>query len=418
MIRAPAGAEKNIRNAAVDKAMSPSPPIIPGFFLNGLASGIKKDGQNDLGLIFSEAPAVAGGVFTRNWIKAAPVILTQQKFQRRHCQAVLVNSGNANACTGKRGIDDANALVKETARQLDISPELVAIASTGVIGEFLPLKKMLSHLPSLCKGKKGGGIGDFARAIMTTDTVPKIVYRRGMLAGKKIIIAGIGKGAGMINPSLATMLVFILTNAAIRSQSIQSLLKEGTDKTLNRITVDGDTSTNDMVIMLANGLAKNTPLTKTNSAGKKFSEMLLGVMEELAQKILLDGEGVTKMVEIKVKKAKSRQEAVAIARSIAYSPLVKTSFYGEELNWGRIIAAAGKTHFPIAFEKTDLFINQIPIVRKGAILDHNHEKHAQQEMTKICFKVTLILHQGNQEASILTTDLSPVYVKINAGYKT
>jgi glutamate N-acetyltransferase/amino-acid N-acetyltransferase len=201
-------------------------------------------------------------------------------------------------------------------------------------------------------------------------------------------------------------------------QSLPALLEEGTRETFNRITVDGDTSTNDMVLLLANGRAGNRPLTKNSSEVSGFKTMLLGTMEELAQKILQDGEGVTKVIEIKVQKAKSRQEAETISRSIADSPLVKTSFYGEEVNWGRIIAAAGKTRFPISFEKVDLFINKVPLVRKGIILGSRNEQQAQRELTKKNFTITLTLHQGNQEASILATDLSPDYVKINAGYKT
>jgi len=365
-------------------------PTIPGFSFNGGTAGIKKERVKDFGLIFSETPAVTAGVFTTNWVKAAPLLITRQHLQAKKCQAVIVNSGNANACTGKEGMDDAKCLVDETARLLGIAPELVAVASTGVIGERLPINKMLATLPSLCKGKEKDKIDHFARAIMTTDTATKIAVQQGTINGKEIRVAGVAKGAGMINPSLATMLVFVVTDVAIRWQSLQAWVKEGVNKTFNRITVDGDTSTNDMVL----------------------------VLEELAQKILQDGEGVTKVIEIRVQKAKSRQEAETIARSIADSPLVKTSFYGEEVNWGRIIAAAGKTQFPISFEKVGLFINKVLLVRKGIVLGSRNEQQAQRELTKKSFSITLTLHQGNQEASILTTDLSPDYVKINAGYKT
>jgi len=413
-----AGAEKNTKNAVGDKAMKCSSPIIPGFFFNGLSAGIKKDGQKDMGLIFSETPAVTAGVFTTNWVKAAPVTLTIQHLQQKKCQAVLVNSGNANACTGKQGMADARALVHEVSRLLNIDPELVAIASTGVIGEFLPLKKMLSCMSSLCKDMKQEKYVDFARSILTTDTVTKIAVQQGTFEGKVVSVAGIAKGAGMINPFLATMLVFIVTDVAIRAQSLQALLDEGAREIFNLITVDGDTSTNDMVLLLANGRARNRALTKKSAESTGFKTMLFAVMEELARKILYDGEGVTKVVEIKVKKAKSRMQAETIARSIAYSPLVKTSFYGEEVNWGRIIAAAGKTQYPISFERVDLFINRVPVVSKGKVVGLTSERKAQQELTKKNFTISLILHQGNQEASIFTTDLSHDYVKINAGYKS
>lgn len=418
MTLALAEAGKNIKNAVVGKAMKQWLPMIPGFFFSGLAAGIKKNREKDMGLIFSEAPAVAAGVLTRNWVKAAPVLLTQKRLQRGHLQAVLVNSGCANACTGKRGMEDAKVLADKTARRLNISPERIAVASTGVIGEFLPLKKMVPCLPPLCEGLKEEKIEDFAQAIMTTDTKPKIAFREKVIDEKQIIIAGIAKGAGMINPSLATMLVFILTNAALRPKSLQALLEEGVGDTFNRITIDGDTSTNDMVLLLANGQAGNRPLSKRSAETTGFKTMLFEVMEELAQKIIQDGEGVTKVIEIKVQKAKSRLEAETIARSIAYSPLVKTSFYGEEANWGRIIAAAGKTQFPISFEKVDLFINHIPLVSKGVILGSRNERRAQREMKNKLFAITIILNQGNREASILTTDFSPEYVTINAGYKS
>jgi len=391
---------------------------IPGFFFNGLASGIKKGGQKDLGLIYSEVPATAAGVFTQNWVRAAPVVLAEQRLRKGYCQAVLVNSGNANACTGKRGMEDAQSVVKEAARLLQIPSKFVAAASTGVIGDFLPVKKIIDCLPSLCQGKGKEKMGEFARAIMTTDTEPKVVWRQMAIGGCTIIVGGIAKGAGMINPRLATMLGFLLTNAAIKPQSIKPLLQAGADKTFNRITVDGDTSTNDTIMLLANGLAQNQPLTLRSAEKTGFKELLLGVMEELAHKLLQDAEGATKMVTVKVQRARSWREAEAIARSIADSPLVKTSLYGEEVNWGRIIAAAGKTRFPIAFERCDLFINEIPLVSKGIITDSRNEKRAEKELAKRRISIVLTLHQGSQEASVFTTDFSLDYVRINAGYKT
>jgi glutamate N-acetyltransferase/amino-acid N-acetyltransferase len=222
----------------------------------------------------------------------------------------------------------------------------------------------------------------------------------------------------MINPSLATMLVFMVTNAAVLPRTLQSLLDEGVKRSLNRITIDGDTSTNDTVLLLANGRAENPPFSKKSAATTGFNAMLFEVLAELAQKIVQDGEGATKVIEIKVKKAKSDEEAETIARSIAHSPLVKTAFYGDEANWGRIVAAAGKTIFPISFEKVDLFIGKVPLVNKGVNVAPHNEKQAQEILTKRSFSITLVLNQGKREASILTTDLSPDYVTINAGYKS
>jgi glutamate N-acetyltransferase/amino-acid N-acetyltransferase len=363
-------------------------------------------------------PAAAAGVFTENWVKAAPVLLTQQQLQEGRCQAVLVNSGNANACTGKRGMEDAKRLADETARLLKVSPNLVATASTGVIGEYLPAEKMISSLPALCNNIGAEKMDTVARAIMTTDTVPKTVWRQKTIGGKKVVVGGVVKGAGMINPSLATMLGFVLTNAAIKPQSIKALLTDGTDKTFNRITVDSDTSTNDTVLLLANGLAGNQPLTLSSAEKTGFKDLLVGVMDDLAHKILEDGEGVTKLVTVKVRKARSREEAETIARSIADSPLVKTSFYGEEVNWGRIIVAAGKTRFPIVFERLDLSINRVPLVTRGGVTHNRNEKRAQKELTKRSITISLTLNQGRQDSIVSTTDLSLDYVRINAGYKT
>ncbi|MBN2467341.1 MAG: bifunctional glutamate N-acetyltransferase/amino-acid acetyltransferase ArgJ [Deltaproteobacteria bacterium] len=379
---------------------------------------MKKNLLKDFGLIFSEKPAVAAGVFTSNWVKAAPLLLTREHLHGNKCQAVLVNSGNANACTGKEGMADAECLAEETARLLEIDPELVAVASTGVIGERLPVKKMLTMLPALCQEMGNTRIEDFARAIMTTDNGPKISTRSVNVEGTSITVAGIAKGAGMINPSMATMLVFILTDASVRRRSLQAWVKEAADRTFNRITVDGDTSTNDMVLVLANGYARNRLLSAKGPGALRFREMLFDVMNDLARKIIQDGEGATKLIEVRVEQAKSVREADTIARSVANSPLVKTSFFGEEVNWGRIIAAAGKTAFPISFEKIDLFINGIPLVEKGVALGAKNEKRVQKEVTKKEIIVTLTLHQGTRQASVLTTDFSYDYIKINAGYRT
>ena len=229
--------------------------MVKGFLFNGLHAGIKTTGEKDLGLIFSEVPAVAAGVFTKNWIKAAPVLVTQKQLEKHVCQAVLVNSGNANACTGTKGILDAQELIKQLAHYLRIPAGAVSMSSTGVIGEPLPTGTIADHLHMLCKSLQPDKIDDFAQAIMTTDTVHKVVTAQKTIAGKKVRVAGIVKGAGMINPSMATMLGFILTDAAIRPQSIQALVAEGADQSFNRITVDSDTSTNDTVLLLANGAA-------------------------------------------------------------------------------------------------------------------------------------------------------------------
>lgn len=397
--------------------MKKSVPVVPGFSFNGLAAGIKKNGHKDLGLICSEVPAAAAGVFTRNWVKAAPVLLTRERLQSGSCQAMIANSGCANACTGAQGMQDAARIAGETARGLGIAAKLVAVSSTGVIGELLPVTRLCSRLPELCRGRGPEKIKDFAEAIMTTDTKPKIAWRRKTGRGA-CTVAGIAKGAGMISPSLATMLVYVLTDAAVRPPALQVLLQEQAEATFNRITIDGDTSTNDTVLLLANGAAHNAPCTVRSARQIGFAAILFEVMEELAQSILSDGEGVTKVVEVKVTGASTSEEAEDIARSIANSPLVKTSFYGEEFNWGRIFAAAGKTPHPVRGEKMDLFMDRVPVVSRGVFLGKAKERQAQKVLAKKTFRITLVLNQGRKEATVFTTDFSPQYVTINAGYKS
>lgn len=397
--------------------MNKSVPVIPGFSFNGIAAGIKKNGKKDFGLICSEVPAAAAGVFTRNWVKAAPVLLTRERLKGGRCQAVIANSGCANACTGPQGAQDAASIAAAAGRNLGIAAELVAVSSTGVIGELLPVMRMRARLPELCAGRGPEKIMDFAEAIMTTDTRPKVASRR-MTGPCACTVVGIAKGAGMISPSLATMLVYVLTDAAVRPSTLRVLLQEQAGATFNRITIDGDTSTNDTVLVLANGAAGNRPCTVGSARQHGLHTMLFEVMEELAQSILSDGEGVTKVVEIKVTGASSAAEAEDIARSIANSPLVKTSFYGEEFNWGRIVAAAGKTPHPVRGERMDVFMDQVPVVRHGVFLGKARERQAQKVLAKKTFRITLALNQGRNEASVFTTDFSPQYVTINAGYKS
>ena len=390
--------------------------MCPGFKFAGVVSGLKKNGRKDLALIYSETSANVAGVFTRNQVKAAPVILDMQRIVSGSCRAVLANSGNANCCTGEKGIQDAILTARWTAQELELLEEQVLVASTGVIGEPLPVDKIQKALPGLVKALDSDRLLDFAEAIMTTDTIPKVVSRRGNLDGKTFTVTGIAKGSGMIRPDMATLLCFVMTDITAEPQVLKEMLLASTDRTLNRITVDGDTSTNDTALLIANGLSQ-TSLNKS-AAKKQFQLVLDEVMMTLARQLVRDGEGATKLVEIAVKGAKSNQDALQVAETVAHSNLLKTALFGEDANWGRILAAAGRSGVPIKPDATDVYFADVLMVRNGM----GCGKKAEAEATKILkqpeFILTIDLKAGNGLASVLTCDFSIDYVKINASYRS
>ena len=312
----------------------------PGFLFSGIQSGIKKKGGKDLGLIYSEVPANAAGMFTRNKVQAAPVQIDRERIRSGNCQAVIVNSGNANCCTGDKGLRDALDMSKAAATRLGISEKAVLVSSTGVIGEPLPIEKIESAVPDLVKTAGENGIHDLAEAIMTTDTVPKVVSRQGQIDGRGFTIIGIAKGSGMIRPDLATLLCYLMSDISASPDLLQEMLAAAVDISLNRITIDGDTSTNDTVLLLANGTS-GIHLKNTDSR-KIFQRVLDDVLFNLAKLLVTDGEGATKLVEIIVKGAASDDNARRVADTVAHSNLVKTALFGEDANWGRILAAAGR----------------------------------------------------------------------------
>lgn len=391
---------------------------VPGFIAAGIAAGIKKNQMKDLGLLYSEVPAVAAGVFTTNRVKAAPVLVSRERVKSGKARAILVNSGCANACTGRKGITDARQLTRLIAASLKIEAESVLLASTGVIGKPLPLEVMEKGIPNLVASLSPSGLGDAALAIMTTDTVPKAVITRGEINGKKVTLAGMAKGSGMISPRMATLLVFVLTDAAISPGALRKALREGVQGSFNRITVDGDMSTNDTLLVLANGKAGNQEITPANPGSKKFSLLLNHLLYSLAKKVAQDGEGVTKLVKIVVEKARALPEAEKVARAVANSPLVKTAFFGEDANWGRILCAAGYSGVPIDPEKVDIYFDDVNIVRHGQGTGLEEEDRATSVMKKREYTVRLNLHRGTQSTFLLTTDLSFDYVKINASYRS
>ena len=390
--------------------------MCPGFKFAGVVSGLKKNGRKDLALIYSETSANVAGVFTRNQVKAAPVILDMQRIVSGSCRAVLANSGNANCCTGEKGIQDAILTARWTAQELELLEEQVLVASTGVIGEPLPVDKIQKALPGLVKALDSDRLLDFAEAIMTTDTVPKVVSRRGNLDGKTFTVTGVAKGSGMIRPDMATLLCFVMTDITAEPQVLKEMLLASTDRTLNRITVDGDTSTNDTALLIANGLSQ-TSLNKS-AAKKQFQLVLDEVMMTLARQLVKDGEGATKLVEIAVRGAKSNHDALQVAETVAHSNLLKTALFGEDANWGRILAAAGRSGVPIKPDATDVYFADVLMVRNGM----GCGKKAEAEATKILkqpeFILTIDLKAGNGLASVLTCDFSIDYVKINAAYRS
>jgi len=390
--------------------------LCPGFKAAGIASGLKKNVEKDLGLIFSTVPANAAGVFTRNRVQGAHILLDRERIKSGLCQAVVINSGNANCCTGKQGINDAKNMARLCASELGISEELVLVASTGVIGEPLPINKIETATPGLVKALASEGFYDLARAIMTTDTVPKMVSTQGNIEGKTFTITGIAKGAGMICPSMATMLCFVCTDLKVSPEFLHKALNSATKRSFNRITIDGDMSTNDTVLIMANGLSK---ATMTNASHNHlFQNMLDNVLTSLAKKIIKDGEGATKLIEIVVKGALSDRDAYKIAGIVANSNLVKTAFFGEDANWGRIIAAAGRADVPINPDKIDIFFGDIMIVKNGLGCGKAAEAASTKVLKKPEFTVLIDLHQGKGFSSVFTCDFSIDYVKINADYRS
>lgn len=389
--------------------------VVPGFQFAAVKCGIKYENRLDLGLAWSEVPASVAGAFTTNLIKAAPVAITQKRVSSGTAKAILVNSGYANACTGHQGYSDSNLLTSEVARILGAPAGSILLASTGTIGIPLPVKKMMNSLPSLVQSLSPKMAPDFIQSILTTDTFPKVVYTRKAIGGKKITLLGTVKGAGMIMPNMATMLSFVFTDLAIPSRLLKPIFANAVEESFNRITVDGDTSTNDTALCLANGLAGNTlPRGRTLS---QVESLISDALKELARMIILDGEGATKLVEILVAGARTPREADLVARTIANSPLVKTAIYGAEPNWGRIIAAAGRSGVRINPDRVDIWFGELPVVRSSLGIP-GAQKKAIPLLKKKEIKIRVKLNQGKARASILTCDFSEGYVKINAGYMT
>jgi len=377
--------------------------IIQGFKTSAVAAGIKPGGALDLALIWSQTPAVAAAVFTQNAFMAAPLVVCKKHLQEtgHRVRALLVNSGNANAATGDAGMQAAQQCAELLAREVGCEPKEILLASTGVIGRTLPVDRIRASIPSLVSGLLPTNIELLAQGIMTTDTVPKIASVE--VSGAEI--AGVAKGAGMIHPDMATMLSFVMTDAAVPHAELDKALRYAVHRSFNSITVDGDTSTNDMVVVLANGLSRVRP-----PAGE-FQEKLLQVCTELATAIVRDGEGASKFVELTIEGAPSDDAARTIGRTIARSPLVKTAIYGADPNWGRIVGAIGNSGIPLDSDRVDIYIGGVPI--SDATLEGARQKLKGREV-----RIRVVLHSGLGSARVWTCDLTEQYIRINADYTT
>lgn len=390
---------------------------VPGFRFAGVACGIKKSKRKDLALIFSERPAAAAALFTTNWVKAAPVIVGMRHIRRGLVQAVVINSGVANACTGAQGLRDAEAMCREVALRLDIDPGLVLPSSTGLIGVPLPMEKIRSGIEKAGTLLSDGSLSQAARAILTTDRFIKTASASCRLEGKKIVVAGMAKGAGMIAPKMATMLAYIMTDAAVEPRRLRAMLRRAAGETFNAVTVDGDMSTNDTLLFMANGVAGNSPVRSGGREEDILFSAAREVMETLALKLVEDGEGATKVVEIRVLGSRSAAEARKIAHTVATSQLVKTAFYGEDPNYGRIMAAIGRAEVPIKPDRVDISFDGVTVVKRGIGVNAS-DAEAGRVFKQPSFTVRINLRQGQASASVWTSDLTHEYVRLNSAYRT
>jgi glutamate N-acetyltransferase / amino-acid N-acetyltransferase len=391
---------------------------IPGFRFAATAAGIKKPGVLDLALMMADTPAAAAGVFTANRVKAAPVLVSRERLRSGRAQAILVNAGNANACNGPQGLETAHATCHRAAELLKIPERLVLPASTGVIGAPLPGDRITQALPHLVAGLSPAGLPEVARAIMTTDTRPKTSEYKGRIGDQEFTVAGIAKGSGMIHPDMATLLVFIFTDTAATPRVLKSLLRQALPLSFNRITVDGDTSTNDTILLLASGKAGNAPVREEGPAMTRLKGAVIQVMQDLAWQVVADGEGARHAYRVAVLGAATPAEAKKAAMTVALSPLVKTAMAGEDVNWGRIMAALGRAGARFNPEEVEIAFGDHTIVHNGRGLGSEAEAAAQQVIKSGAFLVTINLHTGDYGDYYDTCDYTEDYIRINADYRS
>lgn len=389
---------------------------VPGFLASAVSAGLNKNGRLDLSLIFSQTEAVTVGVFTTNKVRAAPVRLSEERIKKGSIRAIIANSGYANACTGAQGLNDAIQTADIVAKGLGIHSEEIAVASTGVIGAYLPLNLIKNAIPDLIRNLSPNGFKSVAEALMTTDSFPKMSYFEGNASGYPFHLLGLAKGAGMIMPNMATMLSFLLTDIYIDSQTLWPIFRSAVECTFNRVTVDGETSTNDMVLIMANGNAGNPSLD--SSGIKELERGLTEVMGELAYMIAKDGEGATKVIIIEVDGAATKDDANTAARVVGNSNLVKTAIFGQDPNWGRIMAALGRSGIQLEENRVQIWIGGIKTVEGGLMTGEKAEREAAERLKEEQVTITIHLNQGSYKDRITSCDLTYDYIKINAGYRT
>src|SRR5919202_1857626 len=389
-----------------------------GFLAAGVACGVRYEGRRDLGLLLSEETGcTTAAVFTTNVVQAAPLLVTREAIEAGGVRAVVVNSGIANAATGKQGLEDAYEMQALAAKELGLEKEEVAVASTGVMGEYLPMDRIRAGIKDAVASLSGDGGYTLAEAILTTDTRTKEATAQTHIGGETITIGGVAKGSGMIHPNMATMLAFITTDAAVEKECLQSALSEATNRTFNRVTVYGDTSPNDMVLLMASGAAGNEIITTESSDYPAFEETVEAVMRELAREIARDGEGATKLIEVVVEGARSEESAAALAKTIVGSNLVKTAVFGEDANWGRVLNAMGYAGVPFDPEGVELYFGPVKVFAHGEpVLHEEAEANATLDGDEV--GLTVRLKEGTASATAWGCDLTYEYVKINGSYRT
>ncbi|MFC1893199.1 bifunctional glutamate N-acetyltransferase/amino-acid acetyltransferase ArgJ [Chloroflexota bacterium] len=388
-----------------------------GFHAGGTYAGIKEESDEalDLGILFSEAPCVAAAVFTKNRIKAAPVILTRRRLRSGRALAVVINSGCANACTGKRGFKDAVKIAELAAKGLGILPKDVLVSSTGLIGKRLPMRRIQDSIDQIILSRDGGY--RLTRAIMTTDTMAKETAVAVEAAESRFTIGGIAKGSGMIHPDMATLLCFLATDAAVDIGYLKSALKRAVDNSFNMVSIDGDTSPNDTVLIMANGMAGNKPITKHSELAGAFQQALDQVCVSLAKYVARDGEGASKLIEVTVAGAPNTAQARLAARAVVSSPLLKAAVHGSDPNWGRVMAAVGRSGAKVIEAKMDLYLGDICVVRAGQPLPFN-KRSLKRTFSGSEVPITIQLNLGTATATAWGCDLSEEYVTINSDYTT
>lgn len=406
-----------MRNHEVTKVENGSIVTPKGFSATGIHTGMKRK-RNDLGAIVCKVPAASAAVYTLSKMQAAPLKVTKESLAAEGMlRAVVINSGVANACTGKRGEEDAYEMRREAAAHFGVPEHQIAVNSTGVIGEYLPMDTIKKGIPQLVAAPEKAQADQFCEAILTTDTVTKQVGYQSEINGKSVSMGGAAKGSGMIHPNMATMLGFVTTDANVSPEALHHALREVTDVTFNRITVDGDTSTNDMVLVMASGLAGNDELSPGHPEWPAFVEMLRKTCEDLAKMIARDGEGATKLIEVEVRGAKDDQEAGCVAKQIVGSDLVKTAMFGKDANWGRIIGAIGQSEAVIDPEHIDIALGPIRVLSDSEAISFSEEE-ATEYLGSETVAVIVDLHVGDGFAKAWGCDLTYDYVKINASYRT